>query len=179
MRRDLKEARDSAVERYDFDSTDFSRVHQGLWIALLQLWAIDSYLLTARLGEWSVTHRLAVHLGPLFPKWDIDCEFNRDGIVPKRSQDGAIIRPDIIVHQRGKGYANLLAIEAKVCEDISPDDRSKMQEYKAKYHYRWGVCLKLDKSGFLIEWFSKGSSDVYHKDESTWVQPSDNWPLDK
>lgn len=44
----------------------------------------DRHLLTVKANERSITHKLAIYLEPLFPDWDVDCEYNRDGKNSKR-----------------------------------------------------------------------------------------------
>src|SRR5271165_7265202 len=52
--------------------------------AVRQLFEPDAYLLQVDANERSITHRLALYLTPHFPDWDIDCEYNRCGDLPKR-----------------------------------------------------------------------------------------------
>jgi len=39
----------------------------------------EPLLFSNHANERSITHRLAVHMEPLFEGWDIDCEYNRIG----------------------------------------------------------------------------------------------------
>ena len=68
-------------------------------------------LLLVNANERSITHKFAECLIPLFPGWDIDCEYNRDGYDIKTIGEGPVgissddenavtIFPDIIVHHR-------------------------------------------------------------------------------
>ena len=38
-------------------------------------------------SERSFAHRLAVYMEPYFEGWDIDCEYNRQRMIPKELQD--------------------------------------------------------------------------------------------
>lgn len=38
----------------------------------------DSYLLQNDLNERTITHKLAEHYQKLFPRWNVDCEYNRN-----------------------------------------------------------------------------------------------------
>lgn len=109
----------------------------------------DSYLLENDLKEEAINHRLAVYLelGVLRDqvlrrfRFSVDSEYDRFGAdpksvpkpfppedVPEEEQD-ALVRPDIIVHQRGssEGQINLLAIEVK--KRVSATPTSKVRAY--------------------------------------------------
>ena len=96
-----------------------SCLEQGIRALVLN----DVYLLENDLHERTITHKLAEYLQPLFPGWNVDCEYNRDGHEPKRvrlrpipeqgGDEGSNVFPDIIVHRRGDNDHNLLIIEAK------------------------------------------------------------------
>ena len=44
----------------------------------------DLYLLRINANERSLSHCLAIYLQEEFPAFNVDCEYNRDGIDPKR-----------------------------------------------------------------------------------------------
>lgn len=52
--------------------------------ALSELLFIDHDLLGIDANERSITFRFAMYLQQCFPGWTVDCEYNRDGIEPKR-----------------------------------------------------------------------------------------------
>ena len=102
---------------------DADLVKTALDTALAKLAAEHVALFTNDANERSLTHWLAVLLGPHFPGWDVDCEYNRQGAHPKRvivasnnvpatDVDAQTVYPDIIVHHRNTTL-NLLVIEAK------------------------------------------------------------------
>ena len=73
--------------------------------------------------ECSISHRLGAYLQGIFPDWDVDCEYNRDGVGPKKIDHLALnsdvddtetrtVFPDIVAHRRGT-KTNHLAIEIK------------------------------------------------------------------
>lgn len=114
----------------------------------------DVYLLQVEANERSITHRFANYIEREFPDFDVDCEFNRTGIDPKRldtfrkrieSDDakGTTVFPDIIVHHRGT-TANYLVIEAKTSANETPCtrpafcscDRCKLRAYKRDLGYQ-------------------------------------------
>jgi len=43
----------------------------------------DGYLLKNELHEQAITHRIGLYLQRLFPDWDVDCEWNKNGDKPK------------------------------------------------------------------------------------------------
>ena len=133
--------------------------------ALNRLFARDATLLGSDNSEWAMAHRLAVYLEELLPGWNIDCEFNRQGDAPeiKSRTEGSRVRPDIIVHHRGRVARehNLLAIELK--KTGSGQDYEKVQEYtappagKRKFQYRYSLAIALSDD-CKMTWFENGST---------------------
>ena len=112
--------------------------------AVQQLLEMDAELLIRDVHERTITGRLADHLRPHFPEWDVDCEYNRDDHGIKRV-DGNIVVPDIIVHHRGTPD-NLLVIEVKKSNTRAPDeeDIAKLHSYRESHlRYQNGLFLKL------------------------------------
>jgi hypothetical protein len=115
--------------------------------AMQQLLTCDSYLLQVNANERSITARLAIYLQIEFSEWTVDCEYNRDGVEPKRlghlglypdaeDEEGKTVFPDIVIHQRGTGR-NHLAIEVKKSTSTVPrnTDLQKLRGYKHQLHY--------------------------------------------
>jgi hypothetical protein len=112
--------------------------------ALQQLFDKDAELLIRDIHERTITGRLADHLRPHFPEWNVDCEYNRDGHEIKKV-DGNIVVPDIIVHHRGTPD-NLLVIEVKKSNTRAADeeDIAKLHSYRESHlRYQHGLFLKL------------------------------------
>lgn len=68
--------------------------------------------------EQAIAHRIAVYLEQRFPKYHIDCEYNRKKHLSKSYSVEAgkkrrRMRPDIVVHRRNTMTHNILAIEMK------------------------------------------------------------------
>ena len=128
------------------------------------LYARDSHLLASDCSEWSVAHRLAVCFEELFPGWNIDCEFNRQGVSgnPKTTAEGSLVRPDIVVHHRGRTEVmhNLLVVELK--KRSSSSDQGKACEYTRppagtrEFQYRYGLTIVLEDV-WTLTWFEGGS----------------------
>jgi hypothetical protein len=113
--------------------------------ALDRLVSADRDLFIVDANERSLTHRLAMYLQEEFREWDVDCEYNRSGEVPKvvarlalsPTQDDEHARtvfPDIIVHHR-RLQDNLLVIEAKKSSNREREDKDhvKLTAYSQPY----------------------------------------------
>ncbi len=116
----------------------------------------ELHLLRTDASERSMTHRLALHLTPLFPEFDVDCEYNRDGFDVKRlalhqravqddDTEAVTVFPDIVVHRRGHNDANLLVIEVKKASStVNADyDMLKLEAFRHELKYRHAVHLTL------------------------------------
>ena len=125
--------------------------------------------------ERSIAHRLAVHMEGLFPKWNVDCEYDRDGQLKKRlpgitqcdeEKKTDAIFPDIIVHHRGsKGRnpnrnPNLLVIEMKKGAVEDDCDKRKLELFTRSggyYHYQLGLYINVAGGKFMCTWYKGGS----------------------
>lgn len=144
--------------------------------ALSMLLERDCYLLEKKANERSITHRLGIYLQEVFPKWDVDCEYNRDYHETKRlhlvyegveehDTNGRTVYPDIIVHKRDT-KCNLLVIEVKKSSSQEPDckDKRKLCAFKSDpdLRYSHSLFLKLnvgkdfnegdDSDNYKYEW---------------------------
>ena len=112
--------------------------------ALQDLLVQDAGLLVRNVHERAITARLADHLRPRFPGWDVDPEYNRDGHEIKKA-NGDIVVPDVIVHHRGTPD-NLLVIEAKKSDTREADEEvlKKLATFKSCHlQYRHALFIKL------------------------------------
>jgi hypothetical protein len=130
--------------------------------AVCTLYRHDGDLIQCRVNERSITHKLAEHMQPLFPRWDVDCEYNRRESRPKRlaldfgqiDPDDTVAKtvyPDIIVHRRGT-KENLLVIEFKKADGESEEkDLEKLRAFQIDeaYRYKFGLFLRLGTKGCL------------------------------
>jgi hypothetical protein len=108
------------------------QVLEKIKIAIDFLLRLDAYLFEADVNERSISHKFATYLQNEFHCWNVDCEFNRDGLDPKRLNllsisslevrsddvEAKTVYPDIIVHYRGT-KENLLVIEIKKTATLS------------------------------------------------------------
>lgn len=112
--------------------------------AIQQLLQVDRELLIRDVNERAITARLADHLRPRFPGWEVDCEYNRNDRDVKRA-DGGVVVPDVVVHRRGTDD-NLLVIEVKKSNSTESDERDleKLRAYRAlPLTYRAALFLKV------------------------------------
>jgi hypothetical protein len=118
--------------------------------------------------EQTLTFRLAIYLQQEFPAYSVDCEYNRRGAdSKKRSSAGGLIKPDVVVHQRGVAGPNLLAIEAKKSIhwqaewDGLSEKVSDLTNPAGLFGYTLGMCWKLEPSRTRADhrafWYSHGT----------------------
>ena len=139
--------------------------------SIQELFEKDLYLLAVNANERSITHCLANYLQLQFPSYNVDCEYNRDGIEPKRlghldlypnshDEDAQTVFPDIVVHRRGTNE-NLLVIEVK--KRSNPANREtdilKLRGYQRELGYRFALFVE----------FGVGDHSPYHWPQ--WIEP--------
>lgn len=123
--------------------------------ALSELLQHDALLLEVDANERSIGYRLAMYLQGHLPEWHVDCEYNRDGIDPKRIQhlglhpddedtEARTAFPDIIVHKR-MTKENLLVIELKKSTNQSDrtSDFAKLRGYKQSLGFKFALFVEL------------------------------------
>jgi hypothetical protein len=149
------------------------RIQDRVQKSIDEFYKHDSFLLKMDANERSITHKLAGYLENCFPRWDVDCEYNRDGREVKRQPSGTVISnevkqpsaesvlsddttavtvfPDIIIHKRGT-KKNLLVIEVKKAKNnILPaqqKDLNKLSQFKRDpFNYCFAIFLVLGETG--------------------------------
>lgn len=159
----------------------FEDVKKAVQESMKQFKDRDRLLINVNSSERSMTHALAVHLkqSPIFEKWHIDCEYNRDVDDVKKLKkieqinsfssanpddlQARTIYPDIIIHcrrQQGED-SNLLVIEAKKNDGDIEDDKIKVQKILTQFKYRFGLVLKFPESAKDCEdyfWYERESN---------------------
>lgn len=143
------------------------QIKRAFHIALGVLKKNDDYLLKFKASERSVAHKLAEYLQDQFPDWNVDCEYNRQGELPKeldgiaecsvRKKNNRIF-PDIIVHLRGK-EKNLFVIELKKDDLYDACDIQKLRLLtlqNGQYRYALGLFLILEHNTATMRWFMDG-----------------------
>lgn len=123
--------------------------------ALNDLLANDALLLEVDANERSIAYRLAMYLQAHLPHLHVDCEYNRDGIDPKRIQhlglypddedtEARTAFPDIIAHKR-KTTENYLVVELKKSTNLADraSDFAKLRGYKRNLGFKFALFLEL------------------------------------
>ncbi|WP_186039806.1 hypothetical protein [Burkholderia gladioli] len=130
--------------------------------ALSELLVNDPDLLSIDANERSITFRFAMYLQQYFIGWTVDCEYNRDGVEPKRlghlelypdseDDEAKTVFPDVIVHRR-QTKENLLVLEFK--KSTSRVDRQidlrKLRGYKQQLGYEHALFVEVGTGGEAI-----------------------------
>jgi len=124
-------------------------------------------------SERAFAHRLAVYMENSFDGWNVDCEYNRQGMLSKELEGIAEcnerrrtdrIYPDIIVHHRTNDSEpsigeNILVVELKndAVEDVC--DRRKLELLTnpgGRYKYQLGLYINVGDHQFNKTWYKNG-----------------------
>jgi hypothetical protein len=137
-------------------------IKSRLTTALTNLIGVDKYLLEKMINEPCVSHRIALHLTPLFEHYDVDCEYDgnieendrkkgiqvlkgeleqykKRKIIVEDNSDSQRVKvvPDIIIHHRSRNDKNLCIIEVKKNTNTEVKyDRIKLKAYTSKLYER-------------------------------------------
>lgn len=107
-------------------------------------------------GERACVFRFGIYFSQIlkrekqFKGYNLDCEYNRNYDDPKRKNNGDLIIPDIILHERGNNDNNIVVIEFKGWwSDVKSqkDDIYKLKEFVdpyGKYKYQYGYSIILN-----------------------------------
>lgn len=132
--------------------------------ALDVLLAQDRHLFEVDANERSLTHRFGLYLQDALRDWHVDCEYNRNGLDPKRylpllelmrrlevhgdvrDTQGKTAFPDVIAHHRGT-TDNYLVMEFKKTSSQVDDavDFEKLEAFKndPRLRYRFALFIEL------------------------------------
>ena len=124
--------------------------------ALIQLERNHPELLRLKAHELTLVAHLFCYLRGRFRGYSVDMDYNRQGSEgdPKRLKD-KIVRPDLVVHVRGKDTENLLVVECKKNNCSSPDkkeDVTKLENFRKRKGYTHAAFVVLKHSGSKICW---------------------------
>lgn len=137
-------------------------VARTVYSADRSIYEYHGHLLDVGSSELSIAHKFAEALQRRFAPeyWSVDCEYNRNAQDVKRisrksiGRRGAIVRPDVIIHNRG-GEDNLAAIEIKKTSCPLDDielDKLKLLAFKKELGYR---------NAFLVVVYDRTARDHY------------------
>lgn len=143
-------------------------IKNKLDISIGILFKNDSFLLRYNANERSVSHKLVEYLQVQFPDWNVDCEYNRNGLYKKelegisecsKQRNTDRIFPDIIIHLRNTNK-NLLVIEIKTKNQDSICDIRKLELFTSQngeYRYILGAFIKFNQlNDPVLRWFEDG-----------------------
>lgn len=124
--------------------------------ALEELLTKDRHLLEVDANERSLTYRFGMYLQQRLQDFDVDCEYNRNGQVPKTvpanlirpmadDTDAKTVFPDVIAHKRGGNSNNYLVIEFKKSTNNTNHsvDLDKLRAYKSELNYTFALFIVL------------------------------------
>jgi hypothetical protein len=140
--------------------------------AVNKIYEDDKTLLSIKENERTIVFHIGRYLIDLMrpfkciSNYNVDCEYNRDGIKPKTSNeinpDGTLkkIFPDLIVHIR-TDPDNLLVVEVKGYwnNDDRKHDIKKLEFYtnqNEKFKYKIGVLIELKLNSPQYRYFKDG-----------------------
>ncbi|MEW6737833.1 MAG: hypothetical protein AB1489_41515 [Acidobacteriota bacterium] len=116
--------------------------------AISKLLKRDLDLLAIGAHEQAICHRLAVYLEE-HTDLNVDCEYNRKDVDPKKLANEELFRPDILIHKRLDVKFNLFALEAKSSSNTTlprgKTDREKILELvgKGAFNYCLGALFHI------------------------------------
>lgn len=127
-------------------------IKSNVKLAIDEIVRNDSFLFKNDVAERTITAKLACYLQNRFEDWDVDCEYNRNGIDPKRLKDvcnstvngdGSLVYPDVIIHKRNINN-NLVVIEVKKTTNIESDecDLTKLRAFKSELNYKYCLFIR-------------------------------------
>lgn len=123
-------------------------VKEAVERACRKLMRKDFVMLAIGAHEQAICHRLAVYL-ERFADLNVDCEYNRQRLHPKRAPGLGKIKPDILIHKRMDRDFNLLVVEAKARATSSTRDIRKVRELtevSGAFGYALGAYLHVQNS---------------------------------
>ena len=151
---------------------DFKIYIKELFIqALDKLYQNDYSLISRKCCERSIVFRLGIYLENIFSKYsyNVDCEYNKKGLVPKELIGKRFNYPDIIIHKREDNQNNILIVEVKTSNSGQPKyfekDVYKLRGFTSEkdYLYKLGVHLYIDINFCRVVWYENRKIQEYCK----------------
>jgi hypothetical protein len=115
-------------------------------------------LLDLDVTERALSHHLALYISRLVPaEYDVDVEYNRHGVDPKRLElpprdaldrelRATTVFPDILVHKRNADDHNLLVLEMKKPGEDMEYDKLKLRAFRRELGYRHTAHVVLGRN---------------------------------
>jgi len=114
--------------------------------------------------EITISAKLAQYLFIEFKEFDVDCEYDKHIDHQKRVENlDSNIRPDIVIHKRGKDDNNLVYIEVKKEQNKTSRNKDfkkiiEMTKLNGEYRYKLGIFIDFykNKEDTTIKYFING-----------------------
>lgn len=129
---------------------DSEKIKLKIEDAIIKFYERDRTLIDDKVHEQAIAAKIMSYLQQSLPDWDVDVEFNRQGIKrgPKEDAEGNKRKPDIIIHRRGPDGPNLAVILIK-CEwnhEPRENDQAAAKSIKQKHGYEAAYILEILKN---------------------------------
>jgi hypothetical protein len=130
--------------------------------AIKSLYKNDYSLIRRGCCERSIVFRLGIILKDFFHDYNVDCEYNKNGEVPKNLHKRRFNFPDLIVHKRETNNNNILIIEIKTPNDTKEkhllNDFHKLSGFtgEVEYSYKLGAHVFLSNKLAVFAWYEGG-----------------------
>ena len=124
----------------------------------------ESDLLKRENYEVTISCKFSQYLFIEFPKFDVDCEYDKHINEEKRADElNRNVRPDIVIHKRGLDERNLVYIEIKTDHNRESRDEDykkikAMTKHDGQYKYAFGIFIDFskNKADLIIKFFEDG-----------------------
>lgn len=150
------------------ESAEIAEIVEG---AVRRLLVEQKELLTLNVGEPTISQQLAMYMREAIPESiAIDVEYNRHGsekkvlIIPPRKKSNmravpTLVRPDIVIHQRGNDENNIAVLEVKKPGADLKHDRAKLEAFKRQFQYHYAAHIVVGFKGTElcgeVEWIDR------------------------
>lgn len=157
---------------------EYETLQLDLIDAIKDFYAYDKELLDRSVNEVCITshifHYFMLRYREKYSFYNIDPEYNRNGIGAKYYCGNNYAKPDLIIHKRNCNKHNLLYAEFKVlrplhsCHDeekiirfVSNDFGEENQSPVKPYRYSYGVSVLLEFNRVSLRWFRNGEKAFF------------------
>lgn len=122
----------------------------------------DSKKIKKHVGERAIVFRFGLYFQKeiekheWFKEYKLDCEYNRNGINPKKVPTiGNRIYPDLVLHKRKNNAGNLVVMEFKGwwnrSQEYDEKKIEKMIDKNGKFRYSAGYTILLEKDKAIVK----------------------------
>jgi len=161
-------------------SFDYEEIQQDLLVAIKAFYEHDIDLLIRNVNEVCITshifHYFSMFFADKYHGYNIDPEYNRNGVGAKYYYGDRYAKPDLIIHKRNCNNHNLLYAEFKTCtEKHSDHDKEKIKKFTSKdfgiengrnvkpYRFKYGVSVLLMENCVKMRWYINGGLETIER----------------